>query len=165
MSLYYLNVFVHVLAAMVWLGGMLFLAAVGAPVLREVEPPELRARLFKKLGEQFRWVGWLAIAVLVATGIGNLHFKGLLVAEVWTGLGYWTGTAYGRALATKIGLVVAMLVIQAVHDFWLGPRASRVRAGSDEALGHRKWAAWLARINAVLGLALIWVAVGLARGG
>lgn len=164
MSLYYLNVFIHVLAAMIWLGGMLFLAAVGAPVLRQVEPPQLRAVLFKKLGEQFRWVGWLSIAVLVVTGIVNLHFRGLLTAEVWTGSEFWT-TRYGVVLGAKIGLVVAMLGIQAFHDFWLGPAASAVATGSEEAVRFRTRAAWLARINAVLGLVLIWVAVRLARGG
>lgn len=164
MSLYLLNVFVHVLAAMVWLGGMLFLAAVGAPVLREVEPPDLRARLFSRLGAQFRTVGWISIAVLLVTGILNLHFRGLLTQEVWTGLDYWT-TPYGRVLAAKIGLVVAMLVLQGIHDFRLGPRASRSEAGSREALRSRRAAAWLARANALLGLVLVWVAVRLARGG
>lgn len=164
MSLYYLNIYVHVLAAMVWLGGMLFLAAVGAPVLRQVDPPELRAALFRKLGEQFRWVGWLSIGILVVTGIANLHFRGLLTREVWTGLEFWT-TRYGMVLGAKIGLVVAMLAIQGFHDFWLGPAASRTAAGSDEAIRFRSRAAWLARINALLGLALIWVAVRLARGG
>jgi uncharacterized membrane protein len=56
--LYYLNVTVHVLAAFLWLGGMFFLGAVGAPVLRRLEPPELRARIFRELGQQFRSVGW-----------------------------------------------------------------------------------------------------------
>ena len=41
-GLYWLSVTVHVLAAMLWLGGTFFLAAVGAPVLRKVEPPALR---------------------------------------------------------------------------------------------------------------------------
>ena len=42
MTLYNLVVTLHVLAALFWLGGMFFLALVGAPVLRAVEPPELR---------------------------------------------------------------------------------------------------------------------------
>src|SRR5690554_4486628 len=50
MSLYHLNVTLHVLAALLWLGGMFFLAVVGAPVLRKVEPAALRARLFQELG-------------------------------------------------------------------------------------------------------------------
>ena len=37
-ALYYINVTIHVLAAMLWLGGMFFLGAVGAPVLRAIEP-------------------------------------------------------------------------------------------------------------------------------
>ena len=47
MSLYFINVTIHVFAALLWLGGMFFLAAVGAPVLRRVEPPALRAELFR----------------------------------------------------------------------------------------------------------------------
>lgn len=72
-----LNMTLHVLAAMLWLGGMLFLAVVGAPVLRGLEPA-LRARLFHQLGVAFRRAGWIAIAVLLATGVLNLHFTGVL---------------------------------------------------------------------------------------
>lgn len=164
MSLYHLNVYLHVLAALFWLGGMFFFAAVGAPVLRSVEPDRLRADLFRRLGSGFRTAGWIAIAVLLLTGVGNLHFRGLLTREVWTGLEFWT-TRYGSVLAAKIGLVVAMLVVQGMHDFWLGPSASGLRPGSERARRFRTGAAWLGRLNAVLGLALLWVAVRLARGG
>lgn len=164
MSFYHLNVFVHVLAAILWLGGMIFFALVGAPVLRRVESPDLRRRLFQAFGEQFRWVGWISILVLLATGVGNLHFRGLLTARVWTGLDYWVSTPYGRILGAKLLLVTAMLVLQAFHDFVLGPSATRLEPGSPEALRSRKWASWLGRINALLGLALVYVAVMLTRG-
>jgi hypothetical protein len=39
--LYYATVTAHLLAALLWLGGMFFLAIVGAPVLRSVEPAAL----------------------------------------------------------------------------------------------------------------------------
>lgn len=39
MSWYYLNVTVHLLAALFWLGGMMFLGLVGARVLRTVSGP------------------------------------------------------------------------------------------------------------------------------
>lgn len=164
MSLYYLNVTVHVLAALLWLGGMFFLAAVGAPVLRKVEDDALRAQLFRRLGEQFRTVGWIAIAVLVVTGVGNLHFRGLLSPAVWTDPSFWS-TPYGHALAWKLVAVSGMLVFSAIHDFVLGPRASRVRPGDPKALRMRRWASWLARINAVLGIVVVIAAVRLARGG
>lgn len=165
MTLYHLNVFVHVLAAVVWLGGMFFLAAVGAPVIRRLEPASLRRQLFESVGRQFRGLGWLAIVVLLITGIGNLHFRGLLVAEVWTGPEFWVGTNYGRTLAEKVILVAAMVAVQALHDFWLGPAAGRTEPGTRRATTLRRWASWMARGNAVLGVALLWVAVGLARGG
>ena len=58
-----------------------------------------------------------------------------------------------------------ILVVQSVHDFWLGPKAGALPAGTPEARTLRVRAAYLARFNAVVGLVLIWFAVALARGG
>jgi copper resistance protein D len=162
--IYYVNVTVHVLAAMLWLGGMFFLAAVGAPVLRQVQPPALRAELFRALGERFRRAGWLAIAVLLVTGVLNLHFRGLLNAELWMSPEFW-GTGLGTALAWKLTAVVAMVSISAFHDFVSGPAASRLEPGSPAAMAARRRASILARVNAVVGIVLVVAAVRLARGG
>lgn len=158
---YWINVTVHVLAAMLWLGGMFFLAAVGAPVLRAVEPPSLRAELFRRLGERFRGVGWGAIGVLVATGVLNLHFRGLL--RVLDDGAFWV-SGYGHALAWKLAAVGTMIAVSALHDFVLGPAASRLVTGSPASLRARTRAAWLARINALVGLVVVVAAVRLARG-
>lgn len=163
-ALYYLVVTLHVLAALLWLGGMLFLAAVGAPVLRGVSDPTVRQELFRRLGSRFRAVGWASIGVLLVTGLANLHLRGVLSVEVMGSAAFWT-TPFGRALGWKLALVGVMLSIQAVHDFIHGPRASRLRPGSPEALGMRRWAAWMARVNALVGVLLVYVAVRLARGG
>jgi putative copper resistance protein D len=164
-ELYYVNVTLHVLAAMLWLGGMFFLGIVGAPVLRNVEPPPLRQRLFQELGSRFRRVGWISIAVLVTTGVFNLYFRGWLH---WSGVlgsgAFWNG-AVGRALAVKLVAVILMVSISAIHDFIHGPRAGRATPGSPAALALRKQAALLARVNAVLGVVLVIAAVRLARGG
>lgn len=164
MSLYLLNVTVHVLAAIFWLGGMLFLALVGAPVLRAVEPPALRARLFRELGLRFRTVGWIALAVLLVTGTLNLEMRGLLSADVLGSGAFWHGS-YGRSLAVKLAAVAVMLALSALHDFVVGPAASRASAGSETALTLRRRASWLARMNAIVALVLIVAAVRLARGG
>ena len=165
MSAYYhLLVTVHVLAALLWLGGMFFLGLVGAPVLRAVEPPELRQRLFHLLGMRFRTVGWAAIGVLVVTGVLMLRARGLLV---WSGVlgtpAFWR-TTLGFALAAKLVAVLTMIVVSAIHDFLVGPSASRARAGSPEAIALRRRAALLARANAFVGLLLVIAAVRLARG-
>lgn len=163
MSLYLLVVTLHLLAALFWLGGMFFLALVAAPVLREL-PVGQRSELFKKLGVRFRFWGWVAIAVLLVTGAANLHLRGVLKAAILGSAEFWS-SPFGRALAWKLGLVAIMIVLSALHDFALGPAASRVPAGSDRALSLRRASSWIARINALLGVALLVVAALLARGG
>jgi copper resistance protein D len=163
-SLYYVNVTLHVLAALFWLGGMFFLGLVGAPVLRRVEPPELRAQLFHELGVRFRAAGWIAIGVLVLTGAINLAMRGMLSVEVLGSAAFWQ-TRYGTALGWKLALVGVMIAIGAWHDFVLGPRSARAAAGSEAAARLRRRAALTARVNAVAGILLVLVAVRLARGG
>ena len=157
---YLISVTVHVLAAMLWLGGMLFLGLVGAPALRAVEPPELRQQLFRDIGTRFRGVGWGAIAILIVTGLLNLSFRGWLWS-VFDGA-FW-GTTPGRALAAKLVAVMTMLVVSGFHDFIHGPRASRYDAGTSEAIAARRTAIHLARISALLGVIVVIAAVRLAR--
>lgn len=135
----------HVVAAMVWIGGMLFVALVLVPVLRGLPDPALRGRLMRDAGRRFRAVGWIALALLLASGLGNLWARpDLLQAPRFQ----W-----------KLGLVVLALALSALHDFVLGPRAGR--PGADPALRVR--ASWMARVNVLVVLAV--VALGLALRG
>jgi uncharacterized membrane protein len=161
MSAYHINVSIHIFAALIWLGGMFFFALVGAPALRTIESPELRAWLFKVLGERFRTVGWVCIVILLITGLLNLQFRGLLSAQLFDGA-FWA-TSYGKTLAVKLLAVLAMLVIQSIHDFHHGPAASRAEPGSAEALRLRKRASVLARASALLGIVVVLAAVMLTR--
>lgn len=162
---YWISVTVHVLAALFWLGGMLFLGLVGAPVLRAVEPPALRQRLFHDLGMRFRGAGWVAIGVLVVTGVLNLHFRGWLHWDGVLGSAAFWSTPTGHALAAKLVAVTVMITVSLVHDLVLGPAAGRATAGSPEALTLRRRAALLARGNALVGVIVVVAAVRLARGG
>jgi len=154
---------VHVLAAIVWLGGMLFFALI-APILRDIQDDTFRANLFDQLGRRFRTVGWLCIGTLAVTGVGQLHVRGWWGAKFWGAPAFWT-TQVGIALGWKLSLAATMVLVQAVHDFWLGPTAGVATPGSDNAKALRKRAAWLARGNAIAGLLLVYFAVRLARGG
>ncbi|MGE5137664.1 MAG: hypothetical protein ACM32E_32800 [Gemmatimonadota bacterium] len=61
-----IRLFLHVLAATVWVGGQLTLAAL-VPVLRR-----LGAELPRAAARRFNQVAWPAFGVLVATGIWNM---------------------------------------------------------------------------------------------
>ena len=161
--MYWINVTIHVLAAIVWLGGMFFFALVGAPVLRTVEPPAVRAELFTRLGRRFRKVGSAALAVLIVTGVANLHFRGLLHTHVVGSAAFWR-TPYGTSLAWKLGSVVVMIAAGATHDV-LAVRSAGREAGSEAAQQLRRRGALLARVAAVAGLGAVIAAVRLARGG
>jgi len=163
-SVFYLpTVVLHVLAAMLWIGGMLFFA-IAAPVLRQVGDDQIRARLFDTMGRRFRFVGWVCVATILTTGVLQLRLRG------WWGTDFWSlpnlfGTALGITLVWKLGLVALMVGVQAAHDFWLGPVAGAAVPGSDEARRLRVRAAGLARINAFAAIVLVYVAVRLSRGG
>lgn len=163
-ALYLASVTLHLLAAIFWLGGMFFLGVVGAPLLRRIEPAELRQQLFHGLGVRFRKLGWWAIAALIVTGVLNLGFRGWLAWDGVLGSRAFWATAAGHSLAWKLVIVVTMMAASAVHDFVLGPRAGLAAPGSAEALALRNRAAWVARFNALMGMALVLVAVRLARG-
>ena len=156
------SITLHVIAALFWLGGMLFFALVGAPVLRRVEPASLRARLFDELGRRFRTAAWIAVGILIVTGLVNLRYHGVLAWEVLSQARLWH-TRFGTALAVKLAAVAVMLPLQAIHDFVVGPRASRAEPGTDEARRLRRQAALLARVNAVVALVLIVAATRLPR--
>jgi|GEM_PF-3004798 len=103
---------IHILAAISWVGGMIFVAfIVGTYVRRHFSPAE-RTPLMADIGKRFSYLGWSAILVLVVTGIYNaIRFLGS-----WDAL--WQ-TTFGHILLAKSGLVGVMILLSIVHDFFL----------------------------------------------
>ena len=137
--------FVHLLAVLTWVGGMLFVAVVLVPVARRLEDAALRMRLIQDVGRRFRTVGWIALMLIVATGFGNLAFRPELLATTR----FWV----------KAILVTVALGLSAAHDFLLGPRAGQPGAPPSA----RARASWIARVNLLLALGI--VALGLTLRG
>lgn len=136
---------VHVLSVITWLGGMLFIALVLVPVTRRLDDAALRTRLVQDAGRRFRAVGWIALLLLVVTGLLSLWLRPFLLS---TPRFQW-----------KVGLVALALVLSVLHDFVLGPRAGA--PGADPALRVR--ASWVARANVLVVLVI--VALGLSLRG
>lgn len=155
-------VIVHILAAIVWVGGVLFFALVGAPVLRAVQPPELRASLFDAIGRRFRFVGWWAVGVLLVTGPLLLAMRGWLSPDVLFRAEFWR-TAAGTALAWKLALVALMIGLTAAHDVALDPARVRATERGAAAERSRRRAVLMARFGALAAVAVVAVAARLAR--
>ena len=62
----------HVIAAVVWIGGNMILAMVIVPPFRQNLPPVQRILLLTQIGKRFEPIVWGCIGVLFFTGIVNL---------------------------------------------------------------------------------------------
>jgi putative copper export protein len=101
--------FVHVLAAMGWVGGQLLLSAVVLPVLRGRLEPEVRGPLVRATATRFAVVANVALLpVLLASGIALAWHRGVT-------LGTFDEPGYGRLLGIKLVLVVVSIGLAAVH--------------------------------------------------
>ncbi len=165
--IYTLSVWLHILAASVWVGGMGFLVLVIVPQLR-ASPGNLpgNAALVHTLAMRFRKVGWGALWVLLLTGLINMAFRGLLTIDLFTPAG-WENPII-RAMGVKLALVAAMMGWSAWHDYRVGPRATAVMQAAPDsarAMQMRRTAGRMGRITALLSLIIVWVAVRLVRGG
>jgi len=122
-----------------------------------------RLELLHKTGLQFRSVGWLALLMLGTTGVTNMLTKG--IPFKW---GYLTSCSYGRLLLMKMGVFTLILLLSAIHDFYIGTKATTLSMGieNDEAAGKiRTMARWSGRVNLLLALIVLFLGVALARGG
>lgn len=131
--------FLHLGAALTWVGGMMFVALVLVPVTRRLEDASLRRRLLHETGVRFRTVGWAAMALLIATGLVNVWLR----PELLTLPRFWV----------KATLVTLAVMLSALHDFVLGPRAGR----PDASPSMRPAASWVARGNVVLVLVVAYL--------
>jgi putative copper export protein len=156
---YVASVYLHILAAATWVGGIIFLVLVIVPSMKRAPSPELmRETVFR-----FRAVGWGAFVVLIVTGLYNLHVRGIGWTEL-TDPGY-RASASGKALLIKLASFAVVLVLQAVHDFSIGPRALvAMEQKSPDAQRLRKQAGWFGRINGLITLGIVLCAVIVVRG-
>ncbi len=160
-------VLIHVLAAIVWLGGMFFIALVLVPALRKFKPLEKRTEILSLSGIRFRWVSWIAILIILITGVINSANHGITLQIISSG--QLLSSHFGKILTLKVFLVFAMIIISAIHDFILGPRFIELMKNNKERheeimeiARKRQNVSWLARFNAFLGILVVACAIMLS---
>ena len=111
-------VVVHLLAAMVWVGGSIALVVAGVPAIRVLEG-ESRGRALRELGLRWRPLGYGALAVAALTGIE-------LASQ-----DYGEGRSpFHTVLWVKVGLSLALVAASYLHNFVYGPRLqAEIREG------------------------------------
>jgi putative copper export protein len=148
-----LGLWLHLLAAAVWLGGLLFQSHMLFPLLAKGEAAENLASVVRR----FRRVAWTALALLVLTGLHNLT----RLPPVAT----WGQSAIGQLLALKLFLALVILMLSAHRDFGLAARLLRdVAEGRGAGHAVRRMAR-LDRVVLLLGAILLYLGLALSRGG
>ena len=112
---------VHLLAAMVWVGGSVALVFAGVPAIRVLEG-EPRGRAMKELGLRWRPLGYGALLVLGLTGVE-------LARHDWSE----GRSPFKSVLWVKVALSVALITVSYLHNYVYGPRLQReIREGQPE---------------------------------
>ncbi len=162
MRLYALMVFLHVLAVVVWVGGMFLMHFAVRPVAVAQLPPAQRLPLLAEiLGRFFGWVT-LAVIVVLATGVAMIFGIGAAAGAAAAGK-----SAFGEGMRLAHGSVhlmfavgVLMSLIYAVIRLAPFVRLRRALAAQQlpAAAGHLDLIRKLVAANLVLGVITIAVA-------
>jgi hypothetical protein len=140
--------YLHLAAVALLAGGALIIAAGCFVRVADSETDPLHP------ASLYEWIFWLLIGVVAVTGVSNLGLKG-------DGL-LGPSTSWGRALSTKLGVVIGLLALSFVRtDFVIrcggaAPGVVPVRA--------RAVAGWLYAATVAVLLGAMWIGLGLAHG-
>jgi uncharacterized protein (DUF305 family)/putative copper export protein len=119
----------HVIAASLWMGGLLGFPTLLLGPLRAMES-DTRAKLLVRTVRRFSKMATIAVTILLVTGIYAILLHVPSLADL-------IGTPYGRALIMKLGLVAFVLAMGAMNLIGRGqgPFGRRVGAEFLLALG------------------------------
>jgi uncharacterized membrane protein len=132
----------HVLAALVWVGGMFFAHQVLRPSVGPLEPP-MRLGLWRRVFDRFfAWV-WVSVALLLATGVA------MIVIEY----GGFDNASLYVSVMMAVGVVMMLLFAHLYFAPWR--RLQRALDGGDAPAAARNLdqIRRVVTINLVLGLA------------
>lgn len=110
----YLITWIHLTAAIVLIGGLMFSQFVLTPVARNVPPDSKAGEVVRLAGRRFRTIAWVSLIVLILTGAYQmLNESGSARIE----------TTWGVVLMLKLFLFVIAFGLLLIHDFILDPHA------------------------------------------
>jgi uncharacterized membrane protein len=117
-----LPLWLHIVAAAVWVGSQVMMFVVVIPSLRLTEILIARHQVLRGVTRRFGYLGLAALILLALTGVDNLdryapddifHFR------------------YGYILAGKLIMLTIAIGLTAVHALWIGPRLLDLQANVD----------------------------------
>lgn len=153
-ALYLISVYLHILCAALWIGGMLFLILVLLPAIKN--NPQRRELIFS-VGIKFRFVGWIALLLLMCTGVFNMYYRGISIMQV-------TDNSYSRLFGYKLLSFIVVISISAYHDFYSGPKSLQLSPDEPKSKKLIRTARIIGELNLLLALIAAALGVIIVRG-
>ena len=108
----YLVMWIHLIAVMIWVGGILFNLLVLSPALGPAGSSSSSGQLLKRIDDRFRTVRWTCILLIILTGFFNVVYEGGTerIESVW-----------GAILMVKVLIAAIAIGLTGLSDFILNP--------------------------------------------
>ena len=160
-----LSLIVHLAALALWLGGMVFFLVVMGPAVRDMDA-RIAAGSLNQARTGFEVASWIAIGLLLLTGIANLFARAPAQAPP-------LGEHYGILLAVKLFVFGATVAHHCLQFFKHAPEIARLTAELPRSFIDAwpepllsRWRRWflLLKINAALGPIAVLLGSALATG-
>ena len=158
-----LNLWLHLVSLVIWIGGIVFFLFVFGPAVHTL-PPGAGVQVLDKGRKSLQILSWIAINLLLITGVFNLIFRGMAT-------GFQLGPVYYSILVLKLFLFLAMVFHHSLQAFKYAPRIASLTAQTaqdnqcwpEPLLAH--WKKWfmLLKINATLGPIVLLLGLALTR--
>ena len=156
-----LTFWLHMLATVTLVGSLAAIPALILPVAKHTLKPVDQLSLIAAVQKRLEPVVWFCISLLIATGLFqmsvNIHYDGFLS----------TSTQWSLSLLIKHGLVIIMIVVNAVQTWEVLPSIQRAlmkkaKTSHEQAAKLQQRETWLIRANLALAV-LILLATAFAR--
>jgi len=144
------SVWLHLLGVVVWIGGLMYQAHVLIPAVRRNRDAALTDML-----RRGRRVTWVAIALVVLTGLYNVTLLGPLDRVLQSGA--------ALLLALKFMLVLAAVAVAGQRDFAQVPRLARAVAAGDDPNSALSAIAWMDRVVLLLAVVIVYLGLAVSR--
>ena len=144
------SVWLHLLGVVAWIGGLMYQAHVLVPAARRTDAAPIAEML-----RRARRVTWIAIALVVLTGLYNVTRLGPLDRVLQSGA--------ALLLALKFMLVLAAVAVAGQRDFAQVPRLARALAAGDDPRPALSAIAWMDRVVLLLAVVIVYLGLAVSR--
>jgi uncharacterized membrane protein len=151
MSYYAVINFLHLLATVFWIGGMIFMNLILYPAQINIAPSD-RGKFMGAVAKKFSIFAWLSVIVLIITGLIKTP-EGMLV-NTSTHLGFW--------LTIKHILILLMIVFGLIISLHLAPRIQKLapkpgEQPSKEFINNQNLLSKFSVTNMIFGIGVLFV--------